>query len=196
MGHQSTSIYYKGGELKNIACQSTDNERGIIRIQEYYRALGGIKVFQQRNMKWKYSAMGNLLSAVTSLRLFLLKEKSMIYHLGGRDEEDLEGGGAGTHGFQEELRGNQSTPTYYKGRGLKKIACQSTDNERGIIRILQRLRRGHNQIHPTSSPSPPSPINNDQSISGLCVTYQLLQLHSIAGCRSLQLQESVQICTP
>ena len=37
--------------------------------------------------------MGNLLSAVTSLRLFLLKEKSMIYHLGGRDEEDLGGGG-------------------------------------------------------------------------------------------------------
>ena len=42
--------------------------------------------------------MGNLLSAVTSLRLFLLKEKSMIYHLGGIGEEDL-GGGAGTHGF-------------------------------------------------------------------------------------------------
>ena len=37
--------------------------------------------------------MGNLLSAVTSLRLFLLKEKSMIYHLGGIDEEDLGGGG-------------------------------------------------------------------------------------------------------
>ena len=36
--------------------------------------------------------MGNLLSAVTSLRLFLLKEKSMIYHLGGIDEEDLGGG--------------------------------------------------------------------------------------------------------
>ena len=35
--------------------------------------------------------MGNLLSAVTSLRLFLLKEKSMIYHLGGRDEKNLEG---------------------------------------------------------------------------------------------------------
>ena len=46
------------------------------------------------------------------------------------------GGRAGKHGFQEELRGNQSTSTYYKGRGLKKIACQSTDNERGIIRIL------------------------------------------------------------
>ena len=80
--------------------------------------------------------MGNLLSSVTSLRLFLLKEKSMIYHLGGRDEEDWGGGRAGKHGFQEELRGNQSTSTYYKGRGLKKIACQSTDNERGIIRIL------------------------------------------------------------
>ena len=46
------------------------------------------------------------------------------------------GGRAGKHGFQEELRRNQSTSTYYKGRGLKKIACQSTDNERGIIRIL------------------------------------------------------------
>ena len=79
--------------------------------------------------------MGNLLSSVNSLRLFLLKEKSIIYHLGGRDEEDL-GGRAGKHGFQEELRGNQSTSTNYKGRGLKKIACQSTDNERGIIRIL------------------------------------------------------------
>ena len=40
--------------------------------------------------------MGNLLSAVTSLRLFLLKEKSMIYHFGGRDEEDLGGGGGNT----------------------------------------------------------------------------------------------------
>ena len=76
--------------------------------------------------------MGNLLSAVTSLRLFLLKEKSMIYHLGGRDEEDFGGGGREHMVF----RRNQSTPTYYKGRGLKKIACQSTDNERGIIRIL------------------------------------------------------------
>ena len=41
--------------------------------------------------------MGNLLSAVTSLRLFLLKEKSMIYHFGGRDEEDLGGGGRREH---------------------------------------------------------------------------------------------------
>ena len=32
--------------------------------------------------------MGNLVSAVLSLWLFLLKEKSVIYHLGGRDKED------------------------------------------------------------------------------------------------------------
>ena len=44
-------------------------------------------------MEWKYSAMWNLVSAVLSIRLFLLQEKSMIYHLGGRDKEDLGGGG-------------------------------------------------------------------------------------------------------
>ena len=49
--------------------------------------------------------MGNLLSSVTSLRLFLLKEKSMIYHLGGRDEEDWGGEGGKTWfsgGIKEE----------------------------------------------------------------------------------------------
>ena len=144
-GNQSTPTYYKGRGLKKIACQSTDNERGIIRILQRLR----------------------------------------------RDHNQIHPTSSPSPPFAD-----QSTPTYYKGRGLEKIACQSTDNERGIIRILQRLRRDHNQIHPTSSPSPrPSPINNDQSINGLCVTYQLLQLHSIAGCRSLQLQESVQICT-
>ena len=45
------------------------------------------------------------------------------------------GGGAGTHGFKGELMGHQSTPIYYKGGELKKITSQSTDNERGIIRI-------------------------------------------------------------
>ena len=75
-------------------------------------------------------AFGSYISSVVSF-----EGKSMIYHLGGRDEEDG-GRRAGKHGFQEELRGNQSTSTYYKGRGLKKIACQSPDNERGIIRIL------------------------------------------------------------
>ena len=55
--------------------------------------------------------MGNLLSAVTSLRLFLLKEKSMIYHFGGRDEEDLGGGGAGTHGFLGGIKG-ESVDSY------------------------------------------------------------------------------------
>ena len=44
-------------------------------------------------MEWKYSAMWNLVSAVLSIRLFLLKEKSMIYHLEGRGKEDLGGGG-------------------------------------------------------------------------------------------------------
>ena len=52
----------------------------------------------------------------------------MIYHLEGRGKEDLGGGG--------ELKGYQSTPIYYKGRVLKKTACQSTDNERGTITIL------------------------------------------------------------
>ena len=53
--------------------------------------------------------------------------------MGGRDKEEM-GGGAGTHGFKGELMGHQSTPIYYKGGELKNIACQSTDNERGIIR--------------------------------------------------------------
>ena len=53
--------------------------------------------------------------------------------MGGRDKEEM--GGAGTHGFQGELMGHQSTPIYYKGGELKKITSQSTDNERGIIRI-------------------------------------------------------------
>ena len=72
--------------------------------------------------------MRSLVSAALSIRLFLLKEKSMIYHLEGRGKEDLGGGG--------ELKGYQSTPIYYKGRVLKKTACQSTDNERGTITIL------------------------------------------------------------
>ena len=73
--------------------------------------------------------MRSLVSAVLSIRLFLLKEKSMIYHLGGRGKEDLGGGG--------ELKGpDWSTPIYYKGGGLKKIARQSTDDERGTITIL------------------------------------------------------------
>ena len=55
--------------------------------------------------------------------------------MGGRDKEEMGGGGAGTHGFKGELMGHQSTPIYYKGGELKKITCQSTDNERGIIRI-------------------------------------------------------------
>ena len=55
--------------------------------------------------------MGNLLSAVTSLRLFLLKEKSMIYHLGGRDEEDLEGGGGGNTWFLGGIKG-ESVDSY------------------------------------------------------------------------------------
>ena len=46
-------------------------------------------------MEWKYSAMWNLVSAVLSIRLFLLQEKSMVYHLGGRDKEDLGGRGGG-----------------------------------------------------------------------------------------------------
>ena len=71
--------------------------------------------------------MRSLVSAVLSIRLFLLKEKSMIYHLGGRGKEDLGGGG--------ELKGHWSTPIYYKGGGLKKIARQSTDDERGTITI-------------------------------------------------------------
>ena len=71
--------------------------------------------------------MRSLVSAILSIRLFLLKEKSMIYHLEGRGKEDLGGG---------ELKGYQSTLIYYKGRVLKKIACQSTDNERGTITIL------------------------------------------------------------
>ena len=72
--------------------------------------------------------MRSLVSAVLSIRLFLLKEKSMIYHLGGRGKEDLGGG---------ELKGHWSTPIYYKGGGgLKKIARQSTDDERGTITIL------------------------------------------------------------
>ena len=37
--------------------------------------------------------MRSLVSAVLSIRLFLLKEKSMIYHLGGRGKDDLGGGG-------------------------------------------------------------------------------------------------------
>ena len=73
--------------------------------------------------------MRSLVSAALSIRLFLLKEKSMIYHLEGRGKEDLGGGGG-------ELKGYQSTPIYYKGRVLKKTACQSTDNERGTITIL------------------------------------------------------------
>ena len=77
--------------------------------------------------------MGNLLSAVISLRLFLLKEKSMIYHLGGLDEKNLEG--------REPMvfRGNQggiSRPPHIIKGGLKKIACQSIANERGTMRIL------------------------------------------------------------
>ena len=60
--------------------------------------------------------MGNLVSAVLSLWLFLLKEKSVIYHLRGRDKEDW---GAETHDFQGKLKGHQSTPTCYKGGGTK-----------------------------------------------------------------------------
>ena len=37
--------------------------------------------------------MRSLVSAILSIRLFLLKEKSMIYHLEGRGKEDLGGGG-------------------------------------------------------------------------------------------------------
>ena len=55
--------------------------------------------------------MGNLLSAVTSLRLFLLKEKSMIYHLGGRDEEDFGGGGGGNTWFLGGIKG-ESVDSY------------------------------------------------------------------------------------
>ena len=55
--------------------------------------------------------MGNLLSAVTSLRLFLLKEKSMIYHFGGRDEEDLGGGGGGNTWFLGGIKG-ESVDSY------------------------------------------------------------------------------------
>ena len=58
--------------------------------------------------------MGNLVSAVLSFQLFLLKEKSVIYHLGGPDKEEA---GAETHDFQGELKGYQSTPTCYKGGG-------------------------------------------------------------------------------
>ena len=126
--------------------------------------------------------MGNLVSAVLSLWLFLLKEKSVIYHLGGRDKEDW---GAETHDFQGELKGHQSTPTCYKGGGLKKIACQSTSNIRGTITILKNLRGIANKfilLFPN-----PRPIHNDQSMTGLRVIYQFHQLHSIAGCRSLQL---------
>ena len=95
--------------------------------------------------------MGNLVSAVLSLWLFLLKEKSVIYHLRGRDKEDW---GAETHDFQGKLKGHQSTPTCYKGGGgLKKIACQSTSNERETITILKSLRGDRKQIHPTFSPS-------------------------------------------
>ena len=94
--------------------------------------------------------MGNLVSAVLFLSLFLLKEKSVIYHLRGRDKEDW---GAETHDFQGKLKGHQSTPTCYKGGGLKKIACQSTSNERGTITILKSLRGDRKQIHPTFSPS-------------------------------------------
>ena len=56
-------------------------------------------------MEWKYSAMWNLVSAVLSIRLFLLQEKSMIYHLGGRDKEDL-GGGGGGHREHMAFRGS------------------------------------------------------------------------------------------
>ena len=66
-------------------------------------------------MEWKYSAMWNLVSAVLSIRLFLLQEKSMIYHLGGRDKENLGGGGGNTW----LLGGVQSTPIYYKEGGTK-----------------------------------------------------------------------------
>ena len=55
--------------------------------------------------------MGNLLSAVTSLRLFLLKEKSMIYHFGGRDEEDLGGGAGGNTWFLGGIKG-ESVDSY------------------------------------------------------------------------------------
>ena len=37
--------------------------------------------------------MRSLVSAILSIRLFLLKDKSMIYHLEGRGKEDLGGGG-------------------------------------------------------------------------------------------------------
>ena len=94
--------------------------------------------------------MGNLVSAVLFLSLFLLKEKCVIYHLRGRDKEDW---GAETHDFQGKLKGHQSTPTCYKGGGLKKIACQSTSNERGTITILKSLRGDRKQIHPTFPPS-------------------------------------------
>ena len=52
--------------------------------------------------------MGNLVSAVLSLWLFLLKEKSMIYHLRGRDKEDW---GAETHDFQGKLKGHRGGGT-------------------------------------------------------------------------------------
>ena len=55
-----------------------------------------------------------------SLWLFLLKEKSVIYHLRGRDKEDW---GAETHDFQGKLKGHQSTPTCYKGGGGTKENC-------------------------------------------------------------------------
>ena len=37
--------------------------------------------------------MRSLVSTILSIRLFLLKENSMIYHLEGRGKEDLGGGG-------------------------------------------------------------------------------------------------------
>ena len=43
--------------------------------------------------------------------------------MGGRDKEEMGGGGAGTHGFKGELMGHQSTSIYYKGGELKKITC-------------------------------------------------------------------------
>ena len=87
-------------------------------------------------MEWKYSAMWNLVSAVLSIRLFLLQEKSMIYHLGGRDKEDL-GGGRQEHMAFRGRKREISRPLYIIKREVpKKIDCQSTPNERGTITIL------------------------------------------------------------